>query len=334
MLWEDEQIKEVVDMGWDSICISIDGPNAKIHDSLRRVEGSFKRATYTAKRFAYWKKKFNSQYPSITLNVVLNRMNYDKLPQMVELAHELKADAIFVEPMVLFSPLAEHLKLQKKEIEELVTYVEKARELGEKYYILPTISCVGTELEFDKEIVKRTSEAKEVLIKEAKKFDGNKILSLPCYSPWYFLMIRVDGSAIPCGELEEYVENVRNKSLEDVWFGEKFQNLRNLFISQKLPSSCDKCRPNVLNDIRQIRRAIIKGSDVSYLQNEILDLLKQNAELRNKVYRLMRYGKKELHEEWKKEFIKMKSSLTFRLLYKFGNCRIGKLLKRIFGVYS
>ena len=49
-LWTDKYIKEVIDMQWDSVCISIDGPNAKIHDSLRRIK-AFKKATNTAKRF-------------------------------------------------------------------------------------------------------------------------------------------------------------------------------------------------------------------------------------------------------------------------------------------
>jgi MoaA/NifB/PqqE/SkfB family radical SAM enzyme len=333
MLWKDEHIKEVVDMGWDSVCISIDGPDEKIHDSLRRVKGAFKKATYTAKRFTYWKKKLNSEYPSITLNVVLNKMNYNKLPEMVKLANKLGANAIFVEPMILFSSLVEPLKLGNKEIKELPTFIEKARELGEKYYILPTISCVGIELEFDKEIVKNVSKARKILIKEAKKFKRGDILSIPCYFPWYFLMIRVDGSTVPCGELEGYVENVRNKSLEEVWFGERFEKLRNLFISQKLPSSCDRCRPNTINDIKQIRKAIIKGRDITYLQEEILDLLKQNAELRSKLYELKKGGKTELHEEWKKEFIKMRNSLTFKLFYKFGNCKVGKFIKKLLGVY-
>lgn len=334
MLWKDKDIREVVDMEWDSVCISIDGPNTKINDSLRGVKGAFERATYTVKRFAYWKKKLNSEYPSITINVVLNKLNYNKLPQMIKLAHKLEADAVFVEPMVLFSPLAKSLKLERKEIKELPRYIEKARELGEKYYILPTISCVGVDLEFDKEIVKKTSKARDVLIKEAKKFADDKILSIPCYAPWYFLMIRADGSAVPCGELEKYVENVRNKSLREVWFGEKFEELRNQFTSFELPSTCDKCRPNTLNDIKQIRRAIIKGRDIAYLQKEILDLLEQNARLRNKVYRIMKKKTKLHEEEWKKEFFKMKNSLTFRLLYRFGNTKIGKVVKKFFSVYS
>jgi radical SAM protein with 4Fe4S-binding SPASM domain len=297
------------------------------------MKGAFKKATLTAKRFEYWKKRLNSEYPSITLNVVLNKMNYNKLPEMVELAHKVGAEAVFIEPMIVFSPLSEHLKLEKKEIEELPTYIEKTRELGEKYGILPTISCVGVELEFNKKVVEKTNKAREILLKEAKKFEEDRILSLPCYAPWYFLMIRVDGSAIPCGELNEYIENVRNKSLEEVWFGKKFEKLRQQFTNRDLPSTCDKCRPNIINDIKQIKRAIIKGKNITYLQNEIQDLLKQNAQLRKKICELVKNKKMELHEEWKKEYIKIKNSLTFKLLYKLGNSRIGRCIKRIFGFY-
>ncbi|MEM5829496.1 MAG: radical SAM protein [Candidatus Aenigmatarchaeota archaeon] len=333
-LWKDKQIKEVVEMQWDSICISIDGPNARIHNSLRRVDGFFEKAKWTAKRFSFWKKKLKTEFPSITINVVLNKMNYDKLPEMVELANEVHADAIFAEPMVLFSDIAKHLQLDEKDVKKLPKYVAKAREIGEKYGILPTISCVGVELEFDKKLIEKVSKARELLINEAKKYSGDELLSLPCYMPWYFLMIRVDGSVSPCGELE-ISDSVRNKSLREVWFGEIFEKIRKEFVECQLPKTCDKCRPNTLNDIKQMRRAIIKGRDVSLLQKEILDLLEENRHLRKEIYALKNkrsYKTRKWMEE-EKELIKIKSSLTFKIMTKIGNSRIGKIIKRHFGAY-
>ncbi len=328
-LWKESYIREVIDMGWDSICISIDGPNAKIHDSLRRVKGAFKKATWTAKKFSILKKKFKSELPYITINVVLNKMNYNKLPEMIKLAKELGANAIFVEPMVLFSPLAEPLQLSKEEMKELPYYIEETRELGEEYGIYPSISAVGVNLEFDKKIVEKVSKAREVLIEEAKKFN-DEILSLPCFAPWYFLMIRTDGSCSPCGELEIH-DSIRNKSLKEVWFGNIFENIRKEFLNKNLPISCEKCRPNVINDIRQIRKSIIRGRDITFLQKEILDLLEENRRLREEIYRIARektYKRREWIEK-EKELTKIKSSLTFRIISKIWNTKIGKFLKKV-----
>jgi len=334
-LWKEKYVKEVIDIGWDSVCISIDGPNEKIHDSLRRVKGAFKKAVWTAKIFSKWKEKFKSELPSITINVVLNKMNYNKLPEMVELAKEVGANAIFVEPMVLFSPLAKTLQLTEKETRELPYYVKETRELGDKYGIHTTISTVGVELEFDKKIAEKTNKAREILIEDAKKY-SDEILSLPCYAPWYFLMIRADGSALPCGELEIEPENLRNKSLREVWFGKKFEDLRKQFVLGNIPLSCDKCRPNVINDIRQIRRAIIKGRDITLLQKEILELLEENRKLREEICKIIR-KKKYVKNEWtekEKELIKLKDSLTFKMFLKLGNTKFGKLIKRYLGIYA
>ena len=333
-LFKDKYIKEIVDIEWDSVCISIDGPNAKIHDSLRRVKGTFEKATRTIKRFAYWKKKLRSDLPTLTINMVLNKKNYKKLPEMVKLAERLGADALFVEPMILFSPLAKHLVLGPKEAKELPKYIERTRELGEKYNILPTISLVGVDLEFDEKIAKKTNKARKILIKEAKKYK-DPLLSIPCYAPWYYLMVRADGTVLHCGEWEEPLENIRRKSLREVWFGEKFEEVRKMMIGHKLPPCCDKCRPNVINDMRQIRRSIMKGGDVTYLQEEILKLIQENTTLRRRLWAALHNKKLNVNElvKCKRELYKIKTSLTYQLMKKFGESRVGKKIKKLFGRY-
>ena len=112
-----------------------------------------------------------------------------------------------------------------KEAKELPKYIELTRELGEEYNILPTISLVGVDLEFDEKIAKKTNKARKILIEEAKKYK-DPLLSIPCYAPWYYLMVRADGSVLHCGEWEEPLENIRKKSLKEVWFGKKFEEVR------------------------------------------------------------------------------------------------------------
>jgi len=334
-LWKDEWIKKTVDMDWDSICVSIDAPDAETHDSLRQMDGSFKKATKTVERFAYWRKRVNSDIPSITLNVVMNKRNYNKLPDMVELGHKLGVDAIFVEPMIIFSEMATSLKLGKKEIRNLPDYVQKARDLGEKYNILPTISCVGVELEFDEKLLKMTSNVRDLLLEDAEQYSDDKFLSIPCYAPWFSLIIRADGSVLHCGEWDASVENARNKSLHDIWSGEAFAKIREDFLNGKLHQSCDKCRPNVINDTRQIRKSIKRGRDVSCLQKEILGFLEENEKLRKETYLLRKIaaGGEDTSElrEREKELIKIKSSLTYRFFSKFGNTKLGKKLKLYLG---
>jgi len=334
-LWKDEWIRKVVDIGWDSICVSIDAPDAETHDSLRGVKGTFKRATKTVERFMHWRNKFNLDIPSITINVVMNKRNYNKLSEIVELGHKLGIDAIFVEPMIIFSDAALPLKLGEKEIKELPDYVQKARDFGEKYNILPTISCVGVDLEFDEKLLKKTSNVRELLLEDSKKYSEDKFLSIPCYAPWFSLIIRADGSVLHCGEWDFPVENARNKSLHDIWSGEAFNKIRNDFLRGELHQSCNKCRPNVINDTRQLRQSIKRGRDVTSLQKEILGILEENEKLRKETWllRKMAAGGENTSklQEREKELIKIKSSLTYRFFSKFGNTKVGKKIKSFLG---
>jgi len=43
-LFSEEDVKKLVEMEWDVLTISLDGPSPKINDYIRGVEGSFKRS--------------------------------------------------------------------------------------------------------------------------------------------------------------------------------------------------------------------------------------------------------------------------------------------------
>ena len=340
-LWNEKYIKKTIEMGWDSICVSIDAPDAKTHDTIRRVKGTFKRATKTVTLFSKWRDKFKNEVPCLTLNLVLTKLNYKKLPQMIKLAYKVGADAIFVEPMIVYTSLGEKNKLNEKEIEELPEIIQKTKELGEEYLIATTITCETPEKKFQKELIKHTSNIRDILIEDSKTYLNDKILSIPCFYPWFFLMIRADGSIIHCGESKEIFDNISQKSLKEVWFGNMMEDIRKKFLTGDIPEYCNMCRPNVIEDTREMRRSIMRYRDRRNLQIKIFDLLKENMELRKQLFRLrirkdLRYKDlkkfKKLEEE-EKELTKFKNSLSYKMGKKVGTTKLGKMIKRRFGIY-
>ncbi|MFH8119865.1 MAG: radical SAM protein, partial [Candidatus Aenigmatarchaeota archaeon] len=333
--WKDEEIKKVVEIQWDSVCISIDAPNEKLHEYFRRVKGCFKQVVNTTKKFSYWKKKLRSRLPIITINVVLNKKNYMFIPKIVELGGKLGVDAVFVEPMVLFSKIAAPLKLKEKEIKLLPKYIQEAMQVGEKLGIALTISPISVDRSYDEDLVKNVGEARKIL-KNTKEND--KLLSIPCYHPWLSLMIRVDGTTIPCGELERFKDNVREKSLEEVWYGPNMNKIRESFLSGIIPYECDKCRPNIINDMKEIKKTIKKFRNLEELRNEILDLLKENKKLRDYILFLnsnvKNCWKDEIEEEeLRKELIRYKNSISYRISKKLEKTWLGRGLRKLLGVY-
>jgi MoaA/NifB/PqqE/SkfB family radical SAM enzyme len=334
-LWNQKLIEKTVNIGWDSICISIDAPDAETHDFLRGVRGTFKIACKTTKLFRKVRDKINSSVPLLTINMVLNKLNYNKITDMVKLTNDLGADALFVEPMIVYSKEAEKIKLGDKEIPELPDEIKEAEELGREMGIFTTITCMTPERKFQGSLVEKAgSSIKDVLIQDAK-FHHEEVLSIPCYYPWFFLMIRADGSAIHCGEWEGQMGNVKNQSLHDIWFGKEAEKIRDFVMVCKLPDSCNRCRPNVIEDMRQMRRAIENYSRIENLQEKIIELLKENREIKKMLYELKRKKSLDIRdltkiEELKnheKELLKLKSSIGYKIWKKISKTEAGNFLK-------
>ena len=75
----------------DEALFSLHGPNAEIHDSLTRREGSFERVTKAIKLSQQIKPHFN-----VFLNTVITKQNVEYLPETVALADSLGAKLIIV----------------------------------------------------------------------------------------------------------------------------------------------------------------------------------------------------------------------------------------------
>jgi radical SAM protein with 4Fe4S-binding SPASM domain len=334
-LWDKNFIGKVVDMEWDNVCISIDTPEERTHDYLRGVKGTFELACKTTKLFRKIRDRANSSVPLLTINMVLNNLNYDKIADMVRLADSLGADALFVEPMVIYTQEAEKLKLTNEQISKLPDEIKRAEELGRETGVFTTIGCITPERNFQGSLIEKAgSGIRDILIQDARAHN-DKILSLPCYYPWFFLMIRADGSAIHCGEWEGQMGNIKNQNLNDIWFGEEAERVRNSVMNCDLPSSCNKCRPNVVEDMRQMRRAIERFSSIENLQEKIIELLSENREIKKRLYELKRKRGLSIRDiaeidelkNREKELFKLKSSISYKIWKKLSGTKTGEVIK-------
>jgi radical SAM protein with 4Fe4S-binding SPASM domain len=336
-LWNEKYIRETIEMGWDSVCISIDAPDSQTHDWLRGMKGTFKKACATLKTFSQMKKRYKTSLPVLTINMVLNKVNYLKLVDMVRVANELGADAIFIEPMVIFTEEGKKLKMEEKEIGKFREVVREAKKLSEKYGIVLDVTAIApggffsAEKRFDKALIEKAGNIRDVLIQEAKSY-SDPILSIPCYYPWFCLMIRSNGSVVHCGEWKGEMENIREKTLEEVWFGKILSDIREQFKKGILPKECEKCRPNVVEDTRIVRKSIKEFRDIDWLRGKYFEFLEENKRLKQELFALKRKKYKDdrkcLECKYRKEIEKFKNSLTFKIFSKFWNTKIEKILKK------
>ena len=64
-----------------------------------------------------------------------------------------------------------------------------------------------------------------------------------CEYPWTSLTVMADGNVVPCTQIpnnEIVLGNVKEKSLEEIWNGEEYKNLRQMHISGNFPKN-HKC---------------------------------------------------------------------------------------------
>jgi MoaA/NifB/PqqE/SkfB family radical SAM enzyme len=259
-IWNEKQLKNLVEIGWDRIHFSIHSSKPEIHDNLTQKEGSFRKVVKNIKILNKWKKKFKSERPMLNINVCVNRLNFRELPKIVELAHKLNADYFFTEPLMVYSPLQESLKIKEEELKELEKIVEKASYLAKKCEIDNNFATEDKNLE--KKIVESSSKMKPLLIEEVKNLNMN-FISAPCFKPWTQMAIRFDGSVSFCG-YAEVRENVKNKGLKEIWFGKIFEEARNRMLKKDLYPHCNKCVPSDFTQRRRFRRELIQALSGKY----------------------------------------------------------------------
>ena len=135
-LWKQEMIEETVDLGWDDIVFSLDGPDALTHDFLRGVTGAFHRTIRCIRSFNEAKGGDPDRSPKIELTCVLSVHNYKTVPGLIQLAKDLGIRNVTVEPVCVNNPEVEKMKLtEAQRIRFFEESLSRAEELAEKYDI-------------------------------------------------------------------------------------------------------------------------------------------------------------------------------------------------------
>ncbi|MFP4116400.1 MAG: radical SAM/SPASM domain-containing protein [Candidatus Aenigmatarchaeota archaeon] len=235
-LLDEESVQRIVDMKWDLLRISIDGVGST-HNKLRGKKGCFSRVTDTLELF----KEKNSTYPTIEINTVFNRENYGEVSEVVELAHSYGIGRIILLPMIEFNERASDLKLREEDKQKVERSLKRAEDLAEEYNI-----SINTEEVLEENFFSRSNETNTMIRDE----------TVPCFMPWYSINVNPKGIATPCSQFDEEMGvDVRGMSLEDIWFSEKFEEIREMIANKNLPETCSKCCAPLLEENEEIRRS-------------------------------------------------------------------------------
>lgn len=247
-----DDIRILVEIGWDRIHFSLDGHTADLNDYIRG-KGNFVKTLKAIRILNRLKAEYGSESPMLNINTVINHRNFTKIPELVDFAEELKADFIFTEPLITYHDKARHMKLSSEDRQKLPAYIVKAKALADKYGIDNNFATKDKNLEDD--LVKETSKIDTVILEDASRYE-DPFLSVPCFKPWDNMAIKIDGKCGHCGLIVEG-ENVKNHSLSDIWFGRKMQDIRRKMLEKNLPEHCKNCCPSDITQRRRFRKKLL-----------------------------------------------------------------------------
>jgi MoaA/NifB/PqqE/SkfB family radical SAM enzyme len=231
-----EKAQRLAASGAKSISVSIDSPEAKIHDRIR-AKGAWKRAIRKAKA----KTK-------IRLNTVISRTNYESLIDLPDLAHEAGANALTLIPV---DDPEGRLLLNKRRI----------RDYNE--HIAPILASQGLEyglLDSEREAYPFGTEKAE--IEQSKK--GWYALGLydeqPCYAPWTHALITPSARIYACcmtRGMPKPLGNLLEAPFTDIWQGEAYRAFRARMHKQPL-GICRHC-DDFLDQNRYLHSLVTDG---------------------------------------------------------------------------
>ena len=236
-------VEQLLDTAWDEVHVSLDGPNAAIHDDLRGQAGAFDKTVKHLCRLNVAKKRAGLAFPRLALHFVLTNRNHRTLIEMVRLAHALGCFRVDFDALIAYEPEQEALQLSDAERAEVPGLAAAALEVADELGIATTLqNFLATE-----NLARGTSAP------TSAHRSGDPYKDAPCLKAWHYLVVQADGRTSPCCVLAGEGESVSSTPVQEVWEDGAFlARVREGMLAGRPLPRCRECSPNILAHERVI----------------------------------------------------------------------------------
>jgi radical SAM protein with 4Fe4S-binding SPASM domain len=225
------QARALVDAGLDELRVSLDATTPATYARVRGVD-AFARVVDNLESFATLRRQLGTEVPRVSLWFTALHDNIDEIPGLVSLATRAGASGIHLQRLVyngLGLAVAEQSlygRLRDREAEVIRATERAAHAAGVAF------SASG-------------ATAPEVSLTPA---DGAAPWSA-CRRPWTLVYVTVHGNVLPCciapwitAHYEEIIlGNLFERSLEEIWWGDRYLGFREAIQTETPPESCRGC---------------------------------------------------------------------------------------------
>jgi len=229
--------QRIVDAGIRRIAISLDGATAETHDAFRALPGCFAQALEGIEHL-------RRQGMSVQINTTVARHNIDELPQILDLARSLGADALHIfllVPVGCGVEIADEQMISPRQYEEVLNWLHDRDQEG-------LLELKATCAPHYFRIVRQRMAAderqappgqKRPRIGEAAAASELHAMTKGCLAGTGVCFISHKGEVFPCGYLPLPAGSVREQTLQEIWESSKvFSTLRD---PELLQGKCGRC---------------------------------------------------------------------------------------------
>lgn len=236
VLLNGEDIKRIIKMRWDMLMFSIDSHDAKTHDEIRGVKGTFEKAKKNLYRIKENKK--SKKEPKIVFNSLLSNKNHIKIKELLNFAYDVGCEDITFIPLISFDTKSKSLAMSRPQESKFQNNIQEYIKYSKKLRVNTNLESLAQNKHID------TSKMDELIFSKIcsqNKCEKKDFSQTPCFEPFLNVVIKMDGLVSPCCMLNNYKDNIRKNSLEEIWFGNYFSKLRKELKSGKLSAGCKNC---------------------------------------------------------------------------------------------
>jgi MoaA/NifB/PqqE/SkfB family radical SAM enzyme len=217
-LMTEKTARRMVELGVDHIFLSLDGATKQTYEEIR-VGSNFDKVIANARGLVRVKRELRKRLPEIKMNTVVCLTNYQEMPAIIELAHDIGIGMVVLVNVITFEDTAglDTASVQREVQSKLDEALRRARELG---------VLVKMEL-FEKEPVER------------------------CDFPWRRNFVTYDGYVHPCcyttqtgdrkAQNGRSLGNLLQSPFEELWDAPGYAAFRDKMRRGVLPSQCGHC---------------------------------------------------------------------------------------------
>ena len=242
-----EIAEALVDMKWNKVLISLDG--LKESNDCVRETGSFDRIVQGIQCLI--DARGDRSLPIVGVGCVMTRQTIKSIPRLIEFLGNLGCEQLNLIRLVVYSENQRKFAITSYELGVLQSILESAHKKAEAFGMVTNL----TEY-MDQNIVMQSESFNRVLLSERTLTTGvNSFWNALCFEPFSNVVVHSNGMVGPCCMSgDEPLELLIDKSLTDVWYGEKFSDVRQGILSRRPEHYCRICDINVFSENQRLRK--------------------------------------------------------------------------------